>query len=344
MSLAASIRVMPPVALVSVGQPWMWVAFTALICLFLAIDLGVFNRRPHALGAREAAAWVAVWVMLALGFNLFVAHEFGRQSGLEFLTGYLIEEALSVDNLFVFVVLFDYFVVPPALKHRVLFWGILAALVMRGTFILLGAALLQRFEWILYIFGALLVITAVKLALQEESGVHPERNPILRLFRRFIPMTKDYEGSRFLVRRDRRLLATPLLMVLVIVNVMDLVFAIDSIPAVFAVTRDPFIIFTSNIFAVLGLRSLFFLLASVIDRFHYLRYGLALVLGFVGGKMLLNGWYHVSIGVSLGVVAGILGVSILVSFLLPPAHAEEQKKAAAREDARREKSWKRGRH
>ena len=309
---------LPTAAVTSVGAPWMWGAFTLLIVFFLALDLGVLNRKPHAVGLKEALGWTAFWVSLALLFNVFVAWAFGRQAALEFLTGYVIEEALSIDNIFVFVVVFSFFAVPPSLQHRVLFWGIIGAFFMRLAFILVGTALLEAFSWVIYVFGAFLVVTALRLGLHEETEIHPDRNPLLRLIRRFVPVTADYEGTHFLVRRSGRWFATPLLMVLIVIEGTDLVFAVDSIPAIFAVTRDPFIVFTSNIFAILGLRSLYFLLASVIHRFHYLRYGLALVLGFVGVKMLLSGYWHVPIGLSLGIVVGLLGGSVLLSLLVPP--------------------------
>jgi tellurite resistance protein TerC len=261
--------------------------------------------------------WSAVWIGLALAFNGLVTHWFGAERGLEFLTGYLIEKALAVDNIFVFYAIFAYFAVPIALQHRVLFWGILGALVLRAVFILAGAALLQRFHWIMYVFGALLVATAVKLMVMSEDGIHPERNAVYRLFRRFVPSVTEYHGARFTVKQAGRRLATPLLAVLVLIEWTDVVFAIDSIPAIFAVTSDPFIVYTSNIFAILGLRSLFFLLAGVLGRFHLLKPALALVLAFVGVKMLAADLYEIPIGVSLGVVAGLIGCGVLGSWLFP---------------------------
>jgi tellurite resistance protein TerC len=301
----------------SVGTPLLWTLFTLFVFFMLALDLGVFHRRAHAVRLREAAAWSAVWVGLAVAFNLGVAHYFGSQKALEFLTGYLIEWSLSVDNLFVFLVVFSYFNVPSRCQHRLLFWGILGALGMRAVLIAAGSLLVQRFHWILYVFGVILVVTALRLLLSSEEGVHPERNPVVRLFRRLYPVTKDYEDCRLFVRRERRWWATPLFVVLLVVETTDLVFALDSIPAIFAVTTDPFIIYTSNVFAILGLRSLFFLLAGVMAYFRFLRIGLAGVLAFIGVKLLISHWVAVPIGVSLGVIASLLALSVLASVILP---------------------------
>jgi tellurite resistance protein TerC len=303
----------------SIGSPALWVGFTAFVLAMLALDLGVFHRKAHEVHFKEALAWSAVWVSLALAFNLLVYQWFGAERGLEFLTGYVIEKALSVDNVFVFLVLFSFFAVPAAYQHRVLFWGILGALVMRAIFIMAGAALLQRFHWIVYVFGAFLVVTGVKLLLHREGEVHPERNPAYRLFRRFVPAVTEYRGSRFTVVENGRRYATPLLAVLVVVEATDVVFAVDSIPAIFAVTRDPFIVYTSNIFAILGLRALYFLLAGVMDKFHYLKVGLAIVLCFVGAKMLLVDVYKIPIVASLAVVASLLAGSVVASLLWPRA-------------------------
>jgi len=301
----------------SVGTPLLWIGFTAFVLAMLVLDLGVFHRKVHDIRMREALIWTGVWIGMALLFNLGVYLLFGSRTGLEFLTGYLIEKALSVDNIFVFLVIFAYFRVPAALQHRVLFWGIIGALVTRAIFILLGAALLHRFHWVVYIFGAFLVFTGVKLLLQGEGEVHPERNPVLRLFSRLVPSVSDYRGGRFWVVEAGRRYATPLLAVLVVVETTDLVFAVDSIPAIFAVTRDPFIVYTSNIFAILGLRALFFVLAGTMEKFHYLKVGLGLVLAFVGIKMLLADVYKIPIGISLGVIAALLAGSIILSLLLP---------------------------
>jgi tellurite resistance protein TerC len=299
----------------SIGSPVLWVAFTGFVLAMLALDLGVFHRKAHAVKFKEALTWSVVWVGLALAFNVGVWWVFGPTKGLEFLTGYLIEKALSVDNVFVFLVLFSFFAVPAAYQHRVLFWGILGALVMRAVFIVAGAALLARFHWIMYVFGAILLLTGVKLLLQKNAELHPERNPIFRLFRKLVPSVPEYHGQRFTVVRDGRRFATPLLAVLVAVEATDLVFAVDSIPAVFAVTRDPFIVYTSNVFAILGLRAMYFLLAGVMDRFRYLKTGLAAVLLFVGAKMMAADLFKIPIGVSLAVVALILAAAIVASLL-----------------------------
>ncbi len=302
----------------SVGTPALWAGFTVFVLAMLALDLGVFHRRVHEVRLKEALGWSVVWVALALAFNWAVFHWFGPQRGLEFLTGYLIEKALAVDNVFVFLVLFSTFAVPPAYQHRVLFWGILGALVMRAVFILLGAALIERFHWVLYVFGAMLVLTGIKLLVQRNAVAHPERNPLFRLFKRLVPSVPEYHGQRFTIVKNGRRYATPLLLVLVAVEATDLVFAVDSIPAIFAVTQDPFIVYTSNIFAILGLRSMYFLLAGVIERFVYLKVGLALVLAFVGVKMVIIDLYKIPVAVSLGVVATLLAGSAVVSLLYGP--------------------------
>jgi tellurite resistance protein TerC len=274
---------------------------------------------------REAGFWSLAWVSLALLFNVVVFLWLGTRSGLEFSTGYLVELALSVDNLFVFVALFAYFAVPRLLHHRVLFWGILGAVMMRAIFIVLGTALLQKFHWIMYVFGAFLVITGIKFLVQQEAEVEPEHNPVIRLFKRFVPMVPEYRGSAFVVREAGRLYATPLALVLLTVEMTDLVFAVDSIPAVLAVTKDPFIVYTSNIFAILGLRSIYFLLAGIMGLFHYLKIGLAVVLMFVGIKMLLSDVYHIPIAVSLAFIALAIGGSIVMSLLrpLPETHGSK---------------------
>jgi tellurite resistance protein TerC len=297
---------------------WWWVAFNVFVLAMLALDLGVFHRRAHVVGLREAAVWSAVWVGLALAFNAGLWLYAGRGPGLEFLTGYLIEKSLSVDNIFVFVMLFTYFAVPAQYQHRVLFWGILGALVMRGAFIAAGAYLLQQFHWVIYLFGAILILTGVKMAMRGDAPMDPGKNPVTRFARRVLPLTPRYHGQRFWVRDAGRWVATPLFLVLLLVEFTDLVFAIDSIPAIFAVTQDPFIVYTSNVFAILGLRSLYFLLAGVVHRFVYLKYGLALVLVFVGIKMLLVDVYKVPTAASLGVIAAVLTVSIAASLLRRP--------------------------
>jgi tellurite resistance protein TerC len=314
---------------------WLWAGFNLFVLAMLAVDLGIFHRKAHEVSIWEAAAWSAVWVILAMVFATGVYHVAGAQAGLEFLAGYLIEKALSVDNLFVFVLIFSYFGVPPRYQHRVLFWGILGALVMRGTMIGAGAYLVHRFEWILYIFGAFLVFTAIRMATQEDEEIEPEANPVLRLVRRFLPVSKDYHGQRFFVREGRgprggaRWVATPLFLVLVLVETTDLIFAVDSIPAVFAVTHEPFLVYSSNIFAILGLRALYFLLAGIIRRFHYLKFGLSVVLGFVGVKMLMVEIYKIPIAASLATIVTVLAVTMVASLLFPPVPVAEEPGAQA---------------
>jgi tellurite resistance protein TerC len=308
----------------SVGSPALWAGFTAFVLGMLALDLGVFHRKAHEVRIREALGWTAFWISLALIFNGLVYVWFGSERALEFLTGYLIEKALSVDNIFVFIVIFSAFSVPPKFQHRALFWGILGALMMRAIFIFLGAALLQRFHWISYVFGAFLVFTGIKLMLQQGTEVDPRRNPLFRLFRRTVPSIDEYRDGHFTVVEQGKRYATPLLLVLVAIEATDIVFAVDSIPAIFAVTADPFIVYTSNIFAILGLRALYFALAGIMGKFTYLKVGLSLVLAFVGVKMLVAGFFEIPIAISLGVIALLLGGSIVASLLRaarnPPEH------------------------
>jgi tellurite resistance protein TerC len=301
----------------SVGTPLLWIGFTLLVLAMLGLDLGVFHRHAHVVKVREALLWTVVWIALSLLFNLGVYGWFGSERALEFLTGYVIEKALSVDNIFVFLVIFSSFAVPAALQHRVLFWGILGAMVLRGIFIVVGATLLQTFHWVIYLFGAFLILTGAKLLVRRTSEVHPERNPIFRLFRRLVPSVGDYRSSRFTVVAGGKRFATPLLLVLVAVEITDIAFAVDSIPAIFAITKDPFIVYTSNIFAILGLRALYFVLAGVMGRFRYLNTGLALVLAFVGAKMMLTDLYKVPIGASLAVVAALLLGALVASVVHP---------------------------
>jgi tellurite resistance protein TerC len=296
----------------SVGTPGLWIGFTIFVLAMLALDLGVFHRRAHAISIKEALLWSIVWMTLAFTFNAGVYSWFGATRGLEFLTGYLIEKALAVDNIFVFAVIFSYFAVPVAYQHRVLFWGILGALVLRAIFIVLGAALLQKFHWVIYIFGAFLILTGIKLLLQRDDEIHPERNPVFRLFKRMVRSVSEYHSGRFFLSKNGKWYATPLLLVLVSIEVTDVIFALDSIPAIFAVTSDPFIVYTSNIFAILGLRSLYFLLAGVMHKFQYLKIGLALVLAFVGTKMVLADIYKIPIAASLGVVAALITGSVIL--------------------------------
>jgi len=332
--------------------PWQWAVFIACIIFFLALDLGVFHRHAHVVRFREALCWTCLWVGLSLAFGLFVAPRvvegWTHQETVEYLTGYLVELSLSMDNVFVIAMIFAYFRVPPEYQHRVLFWGILGALVMRGIMIAAGAALVQRFLWTLYIFGAFLVVTGVKMLFSRDEGVHPERNPVLRAARRWFPVTSDYVGQRFFVRQAGRTAITPLMLVLLMVETTDLIFAVDSIPAIFGITTKPFIVFTSNVFAILGLRSLYFVLANLIALFRYLKTGLSLVLVFIGVKMLLDPhghkayWWQVEVPtmMALGVVAGILVASILASILhvaceRRPGGEAPAKKAGGAEPAER---------
>jgi tellurite resistance protein TerC len=309
----------------------LWIGFNLFVLAMLALDLGVFNRKAHAVSWREAAIWSAVWIGLALVFTVIVYIWQGSEVGLQFLTGYLIEKSLSVDNIFVFVLLFTAFGVPNTYQHRVLFWGVFGALVMRGALIGVGVALISSFSWVLYIFGAFLVITGLRMARPTEHAIHPERNPVVRLVRRLLPVTETFEGGHFLVRRNGRTYVTPLLIALVLVETTDLIFALDSIPAIFSITLDPFIVYTSNVFAILGLRSLYFLLAGAVQRFRYLKYGLAAVLVLVGVKMLIADIYHMPITLSLGLIAAFLAISIIVS--LAHARRDDQRQRA---DSQRE--------
>jgi tellurite resistance protein TerC len=305
---------------------WLWVGFNLFVLAMLAIDLGVFHRKAHSVSIREATAWSVVWITLSLIFNYGVYHFMGPQKGLEFLTGYLIEKALSVDNIFVFVLLFSYFRVPAMYQHRILFWGILGALIMRGAMIGAGAMLISRFHWIIYVFGAFLVITGIRMAMQGDEEIDPEANPVLKLVRKFLPVTNHYHGQSFFVKEERhghmKRVATPLFVVLILVETTDLIFAVDSIPAIFAVTTDAFIVYSSNVCAILGLRALYFLLAGVIHKFHYLKLGLSVVLVFVGTKMLIAEFYKIPIAVSLGVVALILTLATVLSLVFPKKEPE----------------------
>ena len=302
---------------------WLWIAFNAFVLAMLAVDLFVFHRHAHEVRAREAAAWSAVWVALALLFGGGVYTFLGRDAGLEYFAGYVIEKALSVDNIFVFILIFGFFRVPAEFQHRVLFWGILGALVMRGALIAAGAYLIEQFHWVIYVFGAFLVFTGIRMAKEVEPDIDPATNPVIRLVRRLVPVTNEYHGQKFFVRlHDQgatRLCATPLFVVLVLVETTDLIFAIDSIPAIFAVTQEPFIVYSSNVFAILGLRALYFLLADVIHRFRYLRAGVSVVLVFVGAKMLIADVYQMPIGLSLGIIVGVLAAATAASLLRPTA-------------------------
>jgi tellurite resistance protein TerC len=292
-----------------------WASFNVMILAFLAIDLGVFNRSPRVLSVRESIFWNVLWTGLGLLFALLVGRLYGQTASIEYVTGYVLERALSIDNIFVFVVVFRYFAVPAALQHRVLYWGILGALIMRGALILAGAAAVARFHWLLYVFGAFLVYTGIQLVVKEDEPPHPERNPVVRLAGRLFPVIPRLEGRHFFIRVQGRLHATPLFLVLLVLETTDLLFAFDSIPAIFGVTTDPFIIYTSNVFAILGLRAMYFLIAALLPSFRYLKYGLALVLVFIGFRMLAEPWYRVDVGTALGVVAGILAVAVAASLI-----------------------------
>jgi tellurite resistance protein TerC len=310
-------------------QTALWIAFNVFVLGMLAVDLGVFNRKAHVISMREASRWTVVVVAMAALFNYGIFRYQGHQAGLEFMTGYLIELALSVDNIFVFILIFSYFKVPPQYQHRVLFWGIFGALLMRGVMIWAGAYLISRFSWVIYIFGAFLVYTGIRMALQRESELEPEANPVLKLVRRVFPVSPMPDGQHFFTHINiggvMHRAVTPLFVVLILVETTDLIFAVDSIPAIFAVTTDPFLVYTSNVFAILGLRSMYFLLAGVIEKFHYLKLGLAGVLVFVGGKMLVTFFdVHIHIAVSLAVVGGVLLASIIASLLFPKKPEEEQ--------------------
>jgi tellurite resistance protein TerC len=294
-----------------------WIVFGVVVLAMLALDLGVFHRKSHEVQVKEALIWSGIWVTVSLAFAVGVHFWKGHEHALQFVTGYLIEQSLSIDNIFVFVLLFKFFKVPPKYQHKVLYWGILSAFVMRGILIVVGSALIQRFEWIFYVFGAFLIYTGFKMAFNRGAQVDPEHNPVVRLTRRMVPMSATYHADHFFVKEAGRWLATPLLLVLLTVEATDLVFAVDSIPAIFAVTREPFIVYTSNVFAILGLRSLYFALAGIIDRFRYLNLGLAVVLVFVGVKMLLAHHYKVPIGLALGVVFASLVSSVLASLWIP---------------------------
>ena len=302
----------------SVGTPLMWGVFGVVVVTALALDLFVFHREAHEVRFREAAVWVAVWMALACAFGFWTWYEAGAERGLEFFAGYLIEQALSVDNIFVFIIIFKYFATPPEYRHRVLFWGILGAVLLRGLFVVLGVALISQFRWVLYVFGVFLVYTGIKILRHSEMEMDPEQNPAIRFLQRHLRIVNRHEGQKFLVRQDGKLWATPLLVVLLVIEATDVVFAVDSIPAIFGVTDDPFIIFTSNIFAVLGLRALYFVLHGLMNKFDFLHYGLGLVLAFVGMKMLLSQWVHIPIQWSLGVIVALLGGSILLSWFFDP--------------------------
>jgi tellurite resistance protein TerC len=311
----------------------LWIGFNLFVLAMLALDLGVFHRKEHEVKMKEALTWSAVWIVLALVFcsGIFLFWQqlnpastyTNTEAGLAFLTGYVVEKSLSVDNVFVFVMLFGYFHVPAKYQHRVLFWGILGALVMRAIFIAAGVALITKFHWMIYIFGAFLVITGIKMIWAKDKEMHPERNPVLRVFRKFFPVTKDFESKEFFVRREGRWFATPLAVVLLLIETTDVIFAVDSIPAILAITQDPFLVYTSNVFAILGLRALYFALAGIMQLFHYLHYGLSAILMFVGTKMLAADVYKVPLGVSLGVIFAILTIAVVASLVRKPKPSDK---------------------
>ncbi len=314
----------------SVGTPAIWIGFTIFVLAMIALDLGVFNRKAHAPSVRESAGWTILWVSLSLGFNFIVLRAFGATAAVEFFSGYLIEKALSVDNLFVFLVIFSFFRVDIALQHRVLFWGIFGALILRAIFIFAGAAFVARFHWMLYVFGAFLLYTGIKLLASSDGEMDPSKNPVLRFYKRYVRSVEDFRGTSFFVRENGKLHATPLFLVLLVVEASDVIFAVDSIPAIFGITTDPFIVYTSNVFAIFGLRSMYFLLAAMLVTFHYLKFGLALVLMFIGGKMMIEPWFDITPVASLIVVSVLLVGSVVASLVhgnelrksqLPPAPA-----------------------
>jgi len=296
---------------------WFWVGFNAFVILMLSLDLGVFHRKTHKVPVKEAAIWTAVWISLAMIFMGIIYFDMGKVKALEFLTGYVIEYSLSVDNIFVFIMIFSYFAVDDRYQHKVLFWGILGALIMRGIFIFAGVALINKFHWIIYIFGGFLIITGIRMLFQRDTAVDPEKNPLVRFFKKILPITDTNDGARFFIRKDNKLFATPLFLVLVIIETSDLIFAVDSIPAILAITQDSFIVYTSNIFAILGLRSLYFAISGIMEYFRFLKIGLAFVLAFVGLKMVVSGFdFKIPIVYSLLTIISILAVSVLASLII----------------------------
>jgi tellurite resistance protein TerC len=290
-----------------------WVAFNIFVVAMLALDLGVFHRKAHVIHIKEALGWSVVWILLSLLFNLGIYFWRGPETALEFLTGYLIEKSLSVDNIFVFVLIFSYFRIPFLYQHKVLFWGIVGALILRAVFIAAGITLMEKFHWVIYLFGGFLIVTGLRMGLQKHKEIHPENNPVLKLFRRFMPVTNDIAEGRFFVKQGGHYAATPLFITVLVVETTDVIFAVDSIPAILAITSDPFIVYTSNVFAILGLRALYFAIAGMVQRFQYLHYGLSAILVFVGIKMLLSTVYKIPVGLALGVIAMILIVSVVTS-------------------------------
>lgn len=294
---------------------WFWVVFNAFVLLMLALDLGVFHKKLHVVSVKEALVWSGVWIFLALCFNGFIYYMFGETKALEYFTGYVIEKALSVDNIFVFVIIFSYFHIPAIYQHKVLFWGIIGALIMRVIFIFAGVALLEKFHWTIYIFGAILIFTGIKMLFDKDKKLEPDKNPVIKFFKKIIPTTNELHGDKFFIKQNQKNYATPLFAVLIMIEITDLIFAVDSIPAILAVTQDHFIVYTSNVFAILGLRSLYFALANIIERFKYLAVGLAFILVFVGIKMVIADFYKIPIHYSLIVIISVLIISIVISLI-----------------------------
>ena len=294
---------------------WFWVAFNGFVLLMLALDLGVFHKKLHVVSVKEALIWSGIWIFLALCFNGFIYYVFGETKALEFFTGYVIEKALSVDNIFVFVLIFSFFHIPAIYQHKVLFWGIIGALIMRIIFIFAGIALLEKFHWTIYLFGAILIFTGIKMLFDKDKKIEPDKNPVIKFFKRFFPTTNDLHGDKFFIKQNQKTLATPLFVALIMIEVTDLIFAVDSIPAILAVTQDHFIVYTSNVFAILGLRSLYFALANIIERFKYLAVGLAIILVFVGIKMVIIDFFKIPIHFSLLIIFLILTSSVLFSLV-----------------------------
>lgn len=294
----------------------LWTSFSVFIIGMLALDLGVFHRNAHKISIKEALIWTAVWITLSMLFNLFVYSYFGKEKALEFLTAYVVEKSLSVDNIFVMIMIFSYFSVPDSYQHKVLFWGIFGALVMRVIFIFAGIELIHKFHWLIYVFGGFLVVTGVRMVIGEDKPIEPEKNPLVKLVRRMFPVTDSFEGDKFFVRRDNKTWATPLFIVVVLIEATDLIFAVDSIPAIIAISEDTFIVYTSNVFAILGLRSLYFALSGIEKYFKYLKYGLAIILVFVGVKMCIVDFYKIPVEISLIVICFLLAISIIASVIV----------------------------
>ncbi len=305
-------------------NPWYWIGFNAFVLIMLALDLGVFHKKTHEVKVKEALIWTAVWIALAMVFTAGIFHFFGKGKGVAFLTGYVVEKSLSVDNIFVFIMVFSYFQIPTKYQHKVLFWGVLGALVMRAIFIFAGVALISKFHWIIYIFGGFLIFTGFKMLFQEDKPIEPEKNPLIKLVRKILPVSNELHGDKFIIKQGAKTIATPLLLVLVLIEFTDLIFAVDSIPAILAISKDPFIVYTSNVFAIMGLRSLYFALSGITQYFVYLKYGLAAILIFVGTKMSIVDFYKVPVLLSLLIIVTILAISVIASLMVK---STEDKKA-----------------